>query len=107
MDTPRNTPLVSPVQLGAINIRDVGAFSYLTASSYTNSTYGAPNARQIRGQSTDVFYNGMRSNFSQAGYGAPITFNSVETADITKGPASVIDGPGPGVGGEVNMLTKR
>jgi len=107
MDTPRNTTLISPVQLDALNIRDVRAFSYLTASSYTESTYGAPNAPEIRGQSTDVFYNGMRSNFTQAGYGAPLTFNSVETVDISKGPASVMDGPGPGVGGHDQVQSVR
>jgi hypothetical protein len=49
----------------------------------------------------------MRSSFTENGYGAPPNFDSFDNLAITKGPASVIDGPGPGVGGEVDFLTKR
>ena len=49
----------------------------------------------------------MRDSFTQNGYGAPMNFNSFDNIAITKGPASVIDGPGAGVGGEVDFLTKR
>jgi outer membrane receptor protein involved in Fe transport len=107
MDTPRNTTLLSTTQLETLNIEDPRAFSYLTSSSYTDSAFGTPNIPRIRGQYADVFYNGMRTSFSDNGYGAPINFDSFQNIAITKGPASVIDGPGPGVGGEVDLLTKR
>jgi outer membrane receptor protein involved in Fe transport len=107
MDTPRNTTLLSTTQLETLNIEDPRAFSYLTSSSYTDSAFGTPNIPRIRGQYADVFYNGMRNSFTDNGYGPPINFDSFENIAITKGPASVIDGPGPGVGGEVDLLTKR
>jgi len=107
MDTPRNTTLLSTTQLDTLNIQDPRAFSYLTSSSYTDSAFGTPNIPRIRGQYADVFYNGMRSSFTDNGYGAPLNFDSFDNIAITKGPASVIDGPGPGVGGEVDLLTKR
>jgi hypothetical protein len=107
MDTPRNTTLLSTTQLQTLNIDDPRAFSYLTSSSYTDSAFGTPNIPRIRGQYADVFYNGMRASFSDNGYGAPLNFDSIANIAITKGPASVIDGPGPGVGGEVDLLTKR
>jgi len=107
MDTPRNTTLLSTTQLETLNIDDPRAFSYLTSSSYTDSAFGTPNIPRIRGQYADVFYNGMRTSFSDNGYGAPINFDSFQNIAITKGPASVINGPGPGVGGEVDLLTKR
>ena len=107
MDTPRNTTLLSTTQLETLNIQDPRAFSYLTASSYTDSAFGTPNIPRIRGQYADVFYNGMRSSFSENGYGVPLNFDSFDTINITKGPASVIDGPGPGVGGEADFTTKR
>jgi hypothetical protein len=107
MDTPRNTTLLSTTQLQTLNINDPRAFSYLTSSSYTDSAFGTPNIPRIRGQYADVFYNGMRSSFTDNGYGAPINFDSIDNIAITKGPASVRDGPGPGVGGEVDLLTKR
>ena len=107
MDTPRNTTLLSTTQLETVNIQDPRAFSYLTASSFSDSSFGTPNIPRIRGQYADVFYNGMRDSFTQNGYGAPINFDALENLSITKGPASVIDGPGAGVGGEVDFLTKR
>ncbi|HEX7761723.1 MAG TPA: TonB-dependent receptor [Caulobacteraceae bacterium] len=107
MDTPRNTTLLSATQLETLNIQDPRAFSYLTSSSYTDSAFGTPNIPRIRGQYADVFYNGMRSSFTENGYGAPLNFDAFDNISITKGPASVVDGPGPGVGGEVDLLTKR
>ena len=107
MDTPRNTTLLSTTQLETLNIEDPRAFSYLTSSSYTDSAFGTPNIPRIRGQYADVFYNGMRDSFTDNGDGAPVNFDSIDNLAITKGPASAVDGPGPGVGGEVDFLTKR
>jgi hypothetical protein len=107
MDTPRNTTLLSPTQLSTLNIQDPRAFSYLTASSYSDSSFGTPNIPRIRGQYADVFYNGMRFSFTQNGYGVPPDFDDLDTISITKGPASVIDGPGPGSGGQADFITKR
>lgn len=107
LDTPRNTTLLSTTQLETVNIQDPRAFSFLTSSSYTDSSFGTPNIPRIRGQYADVFYNGMRDSFTQNGYGAPINFDAFQNISITKGPASVIDGPGADVGGEVDFLTKR
>ena len=107
MDTPRNTTLLSATQLQTLDLQDPRAFSYLTASSYTDSSYGTPNIPSIRGQPADVFINGMRSSFTEGGYGAPLNFDSIENISIIKGPASVLDGPGPGVGGQADFATKR
>ena len=107
MDTPRNTTLLSTTQLETLNIQDPRAFSYLTASSYSDSSFGTPNIPRIRGQYADVFYNGMRFSFTQNGYGAPPNFDDLDTIAITKGPASVVDGPGPGAGGQADFITKR
>lgn len=106
METPRNSTILSRAQLDTVNIEDTRSFSYLTSSSYTDSAFGGPNIPRIRGQFGDVFFNGMRSSFTSNGYGAELSFNSIETVNITKGPASVIDGPGPGVGGTVDFITK-
>ena len=107
METPRNTTLLSTTQLETLNINDARAFSYLTSSSYTDAAFGTPNIPRIRGQYSDVFYNGMRDSLTQNGYGAPINYDAFANINITKGPASVVDGPGPNVGGEVDFLTKR
>jgi outer membrane receptor protein involved in Fe transport len=106
MDVPRNTTVISQAQLAALNIQNPGGFSYLTSSSYSDASFGQPNIPRIRGQYADIFFNGMRDSFTLNGYGAPISFNSVETIDIVKGPASVQAGPGAGVGGAIDVTTK-
>jgi outer membrane receptor protein involved in Fe transport len=106
MDTPRNNTLLSHAQLDALNVQNPGGFSYLTSSSYSDASFGEPNVPRIRGQYADMFFNGMRDSFTLNGYGAPISFNSVDSIDIVKGPASVQGGPGPGVGGSINIVTK-
>jgi len=106
MDTPRNNTLLSKAQLDALNIQNPGGFSYLTSSSYTDASFGQPNVPRIRGQYADMFFNGMRDSFTDNGYGAPVSFNSVDSVDIIKGPASVQAGPGAGVGGAIDITTK-
>jgi outer membrane receptor protein involved in Fe transport len=106
MDTPRNNTLLSKAQLDALNIQNPGGFSYLTSSSYSDAAFGQPNVPRIRGQYADLFFNGMRDSFTLNGYGAPVSFNSADSIDIIKGPASVQGGPGAGVGGSINIATK-
>jgi len=106
MDTPRNNTVLSNAQLEALNIQNPQGFSFLTASSYSDAAFGVPNVPRIRGQYGDVFFNGMRDSFTSNGYGAPISFNSVDQMDIVKGPASVQAGPGAGVGGAIDITTK-
>jgi outer membrane receptor protein involved in Fe transport len=106
MDTPRNNTLLSKAQLDALNVQNPGGFSFLTSSSYSDASFGEPNIPRIRGQYADMFFNGMRDSFTLNGYGAPISFNSVDSIDIVKGPASVQGGPGPGVGGSIDITTK-
>ena len=106
MDTPRNNTVLSKAQLDALDVQNPGGFSSLTASAYSDASFGQPNVPRLRGQFADVFYNGMRDSFTLNGYGAPISFNMVDSIDIIKGPASVQGGAGPGVGGSIDMTTK-
>src|ERR1700730_16497999 len=106
MDTPRNNTLLSKAQIDALNVQNPGGFSYLTSSSYSDASFGEPNIPRIRGQYADMFFNGMRDSFTLNGYGAPISFNSVDSIDIVKGPASVQGGAGAGVGGAIDITTK-
>jgi outer membrane receptor for monomeric catechols len=106
MDTPRNTTVISQAQLAALNIQNPGGFSYLTSSSYADAAFGQPNIPRIRGQYGDAFFNGMRESFTLNGYGAPMSFNSTDSLDIIKGPASVQAGPGAGIGGAIDITTK-
>jgi len=107
LETPRNVTIFSREQLSAINIQDVRDFSKLTASSYTRTNFGAPTTPDIRSQIADTFLNGARVGLSSNGNGLPINFNSVESVNIVKGPATVIYGASQYVGGYADMISKR
>jgi catecholate siderophore receptor len=107
IDTPRNVTIISREQLDAINIFDVRDFSKLTSSSYTRSNFGAPTTPDIRGQIADTFVNGMRVGLTSNGNGMPVNFNSVESVNIVKGPASAVYGPSQYVGGYIDYQTKK
>ncbi len=106
-DTPRNVTIISREQLSAIDIQDPRDFSKLTSDSYTQSNFGAPANPSIRGQTADVFINGMRRGLTSNGNGFPIDFNSVESVDIVKGPANAVYGASQYVGGYVDEITKQ
>lgn len=107
LDTPRNVTIFSREQLNAISVQDVRDFSKLTASSYTRTNFGAPTTPDIRTQIGDMFLNGMRIGLSSNGNGLPINFNSVESINIVKGPATVVYGTSPYVGGYADLISKR
>ena len=106
-DIPRNVTIISREQLSAIAIQDVRDFSKLTSSSYTRTNFGAVGNPDIRGSSADVMQNGMRERYTSNGNGMPIDFNTIESVNIVKGPATVIQGASSYVGGYVDLITKR
>lgn len=107
VDVPRNVTIISRQQLNDISISDVRDFSKLTSSSYTTTNFGAPANPSIRGQSADMFINGVRSSITSNGNGIPLDFNSVESVNIVKGPATAVQGASMYVGGFVDLVTKR
>ncbi|OAI42651.1 hypothetical protein AYO41_03860 [Verrucomicrobia bacterium SCGC AG-212-E04] len=107
LDIPRNVTVISREQLDTIAIFDVRDFAKLTSSSYTPSNFGAPSNPSIRGQTADVFVNGMRRGLTSNGNGLPVNFNSIESVDIIKGPPTVILGVSQYTGGSINLNTKR
>jgi len=107
LDVPRNVTIISRAQMDAIDIQDTTQFSKLTSSSYTDSNFGSPSNPSIRGQSSDVFMNGMRQRIGESGDGMPIDFNIVESINIVPGPATAVQGASAYVGGFVDMISKQ
>src|ERR1019366_945113 len=106
-DIPRNVTIISRAQMDVIDIQDATQFSKLTSSSYTDSNFGSPSNPSIRGQSSDVFMNGMRQRIGESGDGMPIDFNIVESVNIIPGPATAVQGASAYVGGFVDMISKQ
>src|SRR6478736_8100468 len=107
IDVPRNVTIISRQQLNDINIDSVLDFSKLTSSSYTTTNFGAPSNPSIRGQTADLFVNGMRGRITSNGNGLPLDFNSIESVNIVKGPATAVQGTSMYVGGFIDLITKR
>ena len=107
IDVPRNVTIISREQMDVIDIQDVTEFSKLTSSSYTDSNFGSPANPTIRGQSADVFMNGMRQRIGESGDGMPVDFNFVESVNIVPGPATAVQGASAYVGGFVDLISKQ
>ncbi len=107
MDIPRNVTIISRAQLDDISVRSVRDFTKLTTSSFTQTNFGAPSNPSIRGQTADVFINGMREGLTSNGNGMPIDFNAFDSVDIVKGPPGVVYGASNYVGGYFNFVTKQ
>ena len=107
IDVPRNVTIISRQQLSDISIASVLDFTKLTSSSYSTTNFGAPSNPAIRGLTADIFINGVRSRITSNGNGLPLDFNSVESVNIVKGPATAVQGTSMYVGGFVDLVTKR
>ena len=49
----------------------------------------------------------MRSRITSNGNGLPVDFNSVESVNIVKGPATAVQGTSMYVGGFIDLVSKR
>ncbi len=107
IEVPRNVTIISRQQLSDISITDVLDFSKLTSSAFTTTNFGAPSNASIRGQSADTYVNGVRARITSNGNGMPVDFNSVESVNIVKGPATAVQGTSMYVGGFIDLVTKR
>jgi outer membrane receptor protein involved in Fe transport len=107
VNVPRNVTIISRQQLSDIDISSVLDFSKLTSSSYTTTNFGAPANPSIRGQTADLFINGVRGRITSNGNGLPLDFNSVESVNIVKGPGTAVQGTSMYVGGFIDLITKR
>jgi outer membrane receptor protein involved in Fe transport len=105
LDTPRSVTEINTAQMRDESIVDVTDFVKIVSGAYANYQFGGPNSPFLRGQSAEVFQNGMLR--TPRNDGQPLSFNSVEGFDVIKGPADVVYGPTGNVGGYVNLVTKR
>lgn len=105
LDTPRTVTAIDASQLRDQSIESVRDLAKVTPSAYTQTQFGGANVPALRGQSAEVFQNGiLRTSRSN---GLQFSFNAVEGLDVVKGPAGVVYGPTGNVGGYVNFVTKK
>ncbi|MEJ1964658.1 MAG: TonB-dependent receptor [Gammaproteobacteria bacterium] len=105
LELPRAVTEINAAQIRDQSIVSVTDFLKVASSAYTTDQFGGANVPWLRGQSAEVFQNGMQR--TPRSDGQPLSFNSVEGFDIVKGPAGVVYGPTGNVGGYLNLVTKR
>ena len=104
LDTPRNATIFNANELREQDIQSIEQISRIVPSAYSPSRWGTASVPQFRGDTGQVYINGIRTAYNSNGI--PVNFNPVESLDAVPGPASVVFGPGAQVGGYVNLVTK-
>jgi outer membrane receptor protein involved in Fe transport len=103
-DIPRSVSSVTHEELQQQNITSIANLTQLTPSGSYLSRWGIIGTPTIRGDLAEVYVNGQRKLTNQNAFST--SFTGVESVDILKGPASVVDGPGSQTGGYVNFVRK-
>ncbi len=105
LDTPRSVGTVNQNMLEQDAYRTINDLRQFVSGINVNDGYGIQSVPVIRGSQADIYLNGVRMENPVNRY--PISFNSVESMDIVKGPSSAVYGPGFFTGGYVNFVTKQ
>ncbi|MBW8782656.1 MAG: TonB-dependent receptor plug domain-containing protein [Verrucomicrobia bacterium] len=103
LETPRQVSNVTGDMIEKFNISDLADLQRFSPSTYTAYSFGVQGAQSIRGDSADVFYNGMKklNNASNV----PTIIGATDGVIIVRGPPSAAYGAGQ-VGGYMNIIPK-
>ena len=104
LDTPRSIAEISKSQLDFEPITTVQDFQKFSAGVSPTFGQGSATAPIIRGSSGETYIDGI---LPFEGEVHPINFNAYESAEIVRGPASVIIGPTANTSGYVNYEPKQ
>ena len=106
IDTPRSVSSVNAAWMKDRQVKNAMDFGQFAPGVYSAAQYGIPAVPFIRGDLSQMYFNGQIIPFSRNS--TPPSFNGVEAIDIIKGPGSAVYGPqGEGAGGYVNFVTKQ
>lgn len=105
LEVPRALTVVGSGLLDERGVEDVRGLSRLVPGAYAPSRFGHVTLPNIRGDLGETYLNGQRRAANIFGYQP--SFNAVETAEVVRGPGSVVQGPGFYSGGFVNFVTKQ
>lgn len=106
-DVPRSVTPISADLMRAVGFNDLRDIIKLAPDTYSPTDFGAPSLPNLRGQLGEIFVDGIRQQGGNNGFGLPVSFNSVESINVVKGPAPVILGATQRVGGFLDLGLKR
>jgi iron complex outermembrane receptor protein len=103
MDIPRSVTVIDPEALKQYGIESFADLDVAGANLTKPYTFGISAAPFIRGEFAGVYIDGMRRLYNADD--TPISFGSMESMDIVKGPSPAQYGP-TNAGGYVNLIPK-
>jgi outer membrane receptor protein involved in Fe transport len=103
MDIPRSVTVIDPEALKQYGIESFADLDVAGANLTKPYTFGISGAPFIRGEFAGVYIDGMRRLYNADD--TPISFGSMESMDIVKGPSPAQYGP-TNAGGYVNLIPK-
>ena len=104
LETPRSVSLISSALFRERMINGVREILQYVPGAYAPARYGRTANPNIRGDIAEIYLNGQRRGNNLFGYFP--SFNGVESVEMVRGAASVLQGPAFFSGGFVNYVTK-
>ncbi|MDX2110478.1 MAG: TonB-dependent receptor [Verrucomicrobiota bacterium] len=104
-DSPRAATFISPELFQRYSLATPSDLTRFSPSTAGVSQFGNATTPLIRGDVAETYRNGQRTSANL--FGASPSFNSVESAEVIRGPGSAVFGPGFYNGGYVNYSTKQ
>lgn len=103
LDTPRSVTVLSAELLTAAGVEHVEDLYRVAPSTYTNFRFGLQGGINVRNQSGDYYFRGMKKPDPQGNYRT--IFTAFDSIEVVRGPASPIFGGGR-IGGYLNFNPK-
>jgi len=103
LDTPRSVSLVSGDMIEKFNIQNMTDLERFTPSSFTSFSFGVQSGLSIRGDSADMYYDGMK--MVNNANNLPTPLGPSDGVTIVRGPPSAVYGEGL-VGGYLDFRPK-
>ncbi len=103
MDIPRSVTVLTPEAMKQFNINDYHDLDKIGAGMQRVNYYGLPGTPFMRGDLSGTFFNGMLRAYNRNDM--PVSFGSMESLDVVKGPAPAHFSPTQ-AGGYVNQVPK-
>lgn len=103
LDLPRAVTVLTPELMARYDLQNLADLARIGAGTQAANYFGIPGTPYLRGVKASVFFNGMARAYQRNEM--PVSFGSLESLDIVKGPAPAHLGPVP-EGGYVNFIPK-
>ena len=103
LDLPRAVIVLTPELMRRFDLENLGNLGRIGAGTQVANYFGLPGTPYLRGVKASTFFNGLARAYQRNEM--PVSFGSLESLDLVKGPAPSHLGPVP-EGGYANFIPK-